>query len=867
MLQLLKKKKPIHYACGTGNIEIIKYLYEKGSSLECDDLKKNKPLHFACENNNIDAIKFLFDKNVKLDCANFNRMYPIHYLSMNMNVFGIKHLIKNGINIERTDVNGNKPIHYVSESKSKSNPNPNPNDEIDILQMFCEQNVNLECVNLEKNKPIHLACKNGKFHIVKFLCDKGVSIKCAGSNGNTPLHMALESENNELIKFLIDLRVDLNCANSNGDTPILIASKKGNFEIVNYLIGKNVELNCSNKSGYNPLHYACEIENFDMIKLLVDNNVNMNTVNQNGNTPFIILCKKEIFHAIDNKTIKKVICPDSINRDNLDIIKKAIYYMIDKNIDVLNCVDSNGMKPLDIISKHNEFEIFQHMLTKNPNLNLDLFDKKNKSPLYWMYYNINVDGLKFIFGRMESTKLTQIVDKDNMYTPFELILDLCVNNKIEYKEYVDIMKCLIDNNIDIDHIYERVNVNYIRCSNLLRKYRGNIYPLQKFNLISYAVIIKDCELFKYIIEKYVKNGKKIDSLYINNLCDETNLRYNIILSNDSEMIKCALENGIKMIDIDINGLNAYEYLVKNNFSKNIKFIIDNFHECGMNDLDLHAFIFAICKYKQSSSFDNLKYIDEKIGFTSRNLDENIMNTLCQFDIFKYLIDKQVFTETNLSEIPTTKSKSFDALLQNNDLYTFNWFLTKMPNLTVFNDYGNFVSKYGSNDSVNYLIHYKCKSFHYLCEYGDFRGIKSFIDNMCDLNEQDIYGNSPIHYVCKRKNNAEGILNYMRESLPNGKKINFECENKLKQRPIHHVCLYNNYALFAYFIRLNVNLECEDIYGMKPVDYIFSNCSFEFIKNFLSGRISSHHYPKNINHLMLNNPILKSEDVQKLIAYI
>ena len=68
---------PIHYACISGNVEVVKYLLDNGASIEqkyyhTDDKKYSfdKPIYIASNYGHIDLVNFLFDNGADVYCKN-----------------------------------------------------------------------------------------------------------------------------------------------------------------------------------------------------------------------------------------------------------------------------------------------------------------------------------------------------------------------------------------------------------------------------------------------------------------------------------------------------------------------------------------------------------------------------------------------------------------------------------------------------------------------------------------------------------------------------------------------------------------------------------------------------------------------------
>ena len=59
-----KKQHAIHFACESGNSDLVKYLInEKGIDVELSDGDGKSPLQYACLSGNLEVVKFLIEEN------------------------------------------------------------------------------------------------------------------------------------------------------------------------------------------------------------------------------------------------------------------------------------------------------------------------------------------------------------------------------------------------------------------------------------------------------------------------------------------------------------------------------------------------------------------------------------------------------------------------------------------------------------------------------------------------------------------------------------------------------------------------------------------------------------------------------------
>jgi ankyrin repeat protein len=61
-----------------GNLDVVKYLVEKGADVKAANNYGNTPLHLAADNCNLDIVKYLLEKGADVKAANKVGNTPLH---------------------------------------------------------------------------------------------------------------------------------------------------------------------------------------------------------------------------------------------------------------------------------------------------------------------------------------------------------------------------------------------------------------------------------------------------------------------------------------------------------------------------------------------------------------------------------------------------------------------------------------------------------------------------------------------------------------------------------------------------------------------------------------------------------------------
>ena len=251
-------RSPIHTACMSGNLALVKILVAS-TTVNLRDSYGNTPLHIACGHG---------DKHLKI--ANF---------------LTTEAPIPTDLSIQNNC--GNLPLHTACQTRS-----------IALVKLVSKCNPDVK--NDSGDTPIHIACGIGDTDIVRYLlktlsCDP----KIQNQNGELPLHVACSVKSLRIVKYLRNC--DPNMQTASGDTPLHTACRPHKYynneteSVVQFLI---TEMKCDyaiqNKKGELPLHLACK-QSLELVQLV--SHCNVNTQREDGNTPLHIACmrgKKDI---------------------------------------------------------------------------------------------------------------------------------------------------------------------------------------------------------------------------------------------------------------------------------------------------------------------------------------------------------------------------------------------------------------------------------------------------------------------------------------------------------------------------------------------------------------------------------------------
>ncbi|WP_341815922.1 ankyrin repeat domain-containing protein [Wolbachia endosymbiont (group B) of Idaea biselata] len=402
---------PLYYAIIDDNLEVVKFLIEKGAELIVND---EYSIHCAAMFGSLKVVKyFINEKYFNLDELGEQCESPLAYAIKFDQLSVIKYLIKKGADVKLLDDEEIMHLFYYAFEPGN----------LDIAQYLVR---NLNGVNLRSEggeSLLHYAAMYGSSYIVEYLVQNGANVNLPDHDGKSPLCYALMSGDLDIIKYLLKNGANVNLPDHDGKSPLYYAATSGDLDIVKYLVqnGANVSLRdeniitllfCAVKDGalnvikclveigvdinqcdkyhFRPLYYIAVNGDLDIVKYLVQNGANVSLRDENIITLLfcavkdgalnVIKCLVEI--GVDINQCDHHISPlhCAAEKGRLNVVK----FLIERKAD-LNRQDEKGGSPLHYAIQADHFNTARYLLVKGANI--DLVDKDNHNPLYFTTFS------------------------------------------------------------------------------------------------------------------------------------------------------------------------------------------------------------------------------------------------------------------------------------------------------------------------------------------------------------------------------------------------------------------------------------------------------------------------------------------------
>ena len=271
-------KFPLHCAAGSGDLDIVKRLVDKGMSPDIQNSKGQTPLHCAALSGKLDVVQWLVNEGgatPDVGCYDEGGT-PLHYAASGGHFHIVQWLLDVvGVDPSIKDKQGQSPLHCAAASGRL----------VLVRWLADEKGIAPDIKDGEGRAPLHCAALHGHLDIAQWLVDtKDHHSGIEDGKGKTPLHYAAEAGALDIVQWLVDEKgVTPYIKDVEGRTPLYYAIN--NVEpspTIYYLVAKKrAPLDIGDDDYATLVRYAVAAGNLDIVKCLVDKGPTQNAEKEN----------------------------------------------------------------------------------------------------------------------------------------------------------------------------------------------------------------------------------------------------------------------------------------------------------------------------------------------------------------------------------------------------------------------------------------------------------------------------------------------------------------------------------------------------------------------------------------------------------
>ncbi|WP_264329360.1 ankyrin repeat domain-containing protein [Wolbachia endosymbiont (group A) of Andrena hattorfiana] len=275
---------PLHLAAGNGKLDIVKYLINKGASIDSRDCFYQTPLYWAAKSGELDMVKYLVNKGASVDIEDSYGRTALYWAVENENFYIAEYLIKEkGIDVSARYSNGKTMLHEAIRFAK-----------LDAVRYLIGKGIDIDIKDGYGGAPLHWAAIRGKIDMVRYFIEQGADVNAKDNDDLTSLHWAVLYANLKVVRCLVEDGSDVDAKDKRGWTPLHLIAKNNRLlwgddlnemlGTTEYFIQKGADVNAKDKDGNTPLHLAAMKGKIDVVKILLEYNADVNTKNNEGRT-------------------------------------------------------------------------------------------------------------------------------------------------------------------------------------------------------------------------------------------------------------------------------------------------------------------------------------------------------------------------------------------------------------------------------------------------------------------------------------------------------------------------------------------------------------------------------------------------------
>lgn len=251
----------IYIASYRGDLETVKRLFEENPELINSKNSDGRfPLEMAAQTGQVEVVKFLLEKgaDVSLSRGGATALHMAALYGGKTEVITL--LLEAGADINARKGNGDTPLNYAIIGKQK-----------DIAELLLDKGGEINMANQNFTQLLYISASGGIKKIADFALEKEVDLFFKTRDGNTMLHAASEGGLAELARLLVQKGVNMESANVYGQTPLHLAARGGYSSLVEFFVNEGADIDAKTKNGKTALQFAEEKGNTGIVEYLKKN--------------------------------------------------------------------------------------------------------------------------------------------------------------------------------------------------------------------------------------------------------------------------------------------------------------------------------------------------------------------------------------------------------------------------------------------------------------------------------------------------------------------------------------------------------------------------------------------------------------------
>jgi ankyrin repeat protein len=294
---------PLHATVTTGNVNIMRLLFNNGNEVNTLDDQGWSPLHRLLRSGDLDILKLFLEHQADVDILGNDEESLLFLTSHDGNVQVARILLRigvvwlssqNGAAVDSQDDKCWPPLQLASQYghldvvqefvSCGANVDAQKHDfwtvshlapdvgNIEIAEALFVHGAAVDMKNTKSETPLlDLGSGSGELRIAWSLIKRGADATSRDNRIWTPMHTASWNGRLDVVRLLLESLTDIGIQNENLRTPLALASHNGQLDVSRLLIEHGADVDSSDDAGWTLLHWTVRFGHLDIVQLLLDN--------------------------------------------------------------------------------------------------------------------------------------------------------------------------------------------------------------------------------------------------------------------------------------------------------------------------------------------------------------------------------------------------------------------------------------------------------------------------------------------------------------------------------------------------------------------------------------------------------------------
>ncbi|XP_071098480.1 serine/threonine-protein phosphatase 6 regulatory ankyrin repeat subunit B-like [Haliotis cracherodii] len=324
---------------------------------------KHNIFHYACFTGNTNILKQLV-RHCDINGRGLNGWTPAMYAVVSGQLESLKILVNNKADIELCVSNNNSLLHLAVEKGTRSS----------VEYLLKELKCDIDTLGMHGWTPLLCAVFAGKKDVLVVLLKYKADKRLRDTNIRNAIHLACECGVNSIVERLLQL-TDVNATGKHGQTPIMCSASSGKKNTFDLLLSRKADINLTDDDNNSLLHVACQSDDTSIVGYLLTQ-LDINRPGKHGWTPVMkaaVNGRKDVFDLLVKEKVNIELTDDSGNNllhlachgGNVSIVE---YLLPQFNI---NSRGGNGWTPVMYAAVNGNSDVFQLLVSRGADLSLE----------------------------------------------------------------------------------------------------------------------------------------------------------------------------------------------------------------------------------------------------------------------------------------------------------------------------------------------------------------------------------------------------------------------------------------------------------------------------------------------------------------